>query len=122
MSRYLVHRSDANAEQVYEALKACGVHVERLGRPVDALLYSPAVWSLFRQRMRQCGIEVEASGPLHGNGIVGAVLAEIKTAKGKTRSKAQAAFLKRWPGPVLFLRTVTEGKARRMNRGRLCDT
>ena len=57
--------------------------MEPLGRPVDVLL--------------------EVSGLV--------AIAEIKTAKGKTRSRAQAAFLKRWRGPCPILRTVDQGIA-----------
>ena len=83
MARYLVHQSDRNAAPIIEAMRKAGACVEPLGRPVDLLL------------------EVA--------GIV--MICEIKTAKGKTRSRAQAAFLARWRGPCPILRTVDEGIA-----------
>ena len=83
MARYLVHQSDRNAAPIIEAMRKAGACVEPLGRPVDVLLT-----------------------------VAGLVaIAEIKTAKGKTRSRAQAAFLKRWRGPCPILRTVDDGIA-----------
>ena len=83
MARYLVHQSDRNAAPIIEAMRKAGACVEPLGRPVDVLLTVDGLTTI----------------------------AEIKTAKGKTRSRAQAAFLKRWRGPCPILRTVDEGVA-----------
>src|SRR4051812_28455013 len=38
MARYEVHRTDANAAEIYKAAKQLGFSVEKLNRPVDALL------------------------------------------------------------------------------------
>ena len=83
MGRYLVHQSDRNSQPIIEAMRKAGACVEPLGRPVDLLL--------------------EVAGLV--------MICEIKTAKGKTRSRAQAAFLKRWRGPCPILRTVDDGIA-----------
>ena len=83
MARYLVHQSDRNAAPIIAAMRKAGASVEPLGRPVDVLI-----------------------------GVAGLEkIAEIKTANGKTRSRAQAAFLKRWCVPCPILRTVDEGVA-----------
>jgi hypothetical protein len=83
MGRYQVHRSDANAPLIIDAMRKVGACVEPLGRPVDVL--------------------VTVADQV--------AIAEIKTARGKTRSAAQEAFLKRWRGPCPVLRTPEDGIA-----------
>jgi hypothetical protein len=38
MARYEVHQTDGNAEDIYRAAKKLGFSVEKLNRPVDAIL------------------------------------------------------------------------------------
>ena len=84
MARYQVHRSDGNAAVIIDAMRKAGACVEPLGRPVDVLVTVKAL----------------------------VAIAEIKTAKGKTRKgQAQASFLKRWKGPCPLLRTPEDGLA-----------
>lgn len=80
MGRYQVHRSDANAEDILGKLEQAGVLVYRAGRPVDALCLFRGHWTLL----------------------------EIKTVKGKTRSKAQAAFLRKFGSHVRVARTFED--------------
>src|SRR5688572_2754393 len=81
MARYLVHASDANAQPIIDAMRQIGACVEVIGQPCDVLLTV--------------------------NQIV--AVAEIKGLKGKVRSRKQASFLKRWPGPCPILRTPEDG-------------
>ena len=79
MANYVVHRVDANAEAIWQAMEAAGASVYR-GGPLDGII-----------------------GHRGDN-----LLIEIKTARGKLRT-SQKAFLARWKGQAYVIRTVEEG-------------
>lgn len=79
MAKYSYHRVDANAEAILTAMEQAGASIYR-GGPLDAIV------------------------GIRGDNI----LIEIKTAKGKLRP-SQKAFLARWKGHALVIRTVEEG-------------
>ena len=79
MGKYVVHRVDANAEAIWQAMEQLGASIYR-GGPLDGIVgFRGETW-----------------------------LVEVKTAKGKLRA-SQKAFLARWKGNALVLRTVEEG-------------
>ncbi len=75
MRSHRYHRSDTNAQDIIDALRAVGATVEHIGRPVD--------------------IAIGYRGVNY--------FAEIKTPKGKLRT-SQAAFVQRWRGQVQVVR------------------
>lgn len=79
MGRYQVHRSDANADEIIDALRAVGASVEPLGRPVDVAVGFRGVTYLL----------------------------EIKTRRGAVRP-SQRDFLERWRGHAAVVRSADE--------------
>ena len=79
VGKYHVHRTDANAEELYDAARGLGMSVVKLGRPVDAALGAHGV----------------------------TVLAEVKTKAGKLRPD-QSDFLRDFQGWATVLRSVED--------------
>lgn len=79
MAKYQIHRSDANAKGIIAAWRTAGATVETIGRPLDVLVG----W----------------------DGVT--YLCEIKTPRGSLRP-SQKAFLRRWKGQALVIRSVDE--------------
>lgn len=72
---------DDNQPDIIRALKACGISVYIIGKPVDLLVYNP--------RKKELG------------------LLECKALDGKF-TPDQVEFIARWPGPVHVARTPEE--------------
>ncbi len=79
MGKYQTHRADENAQALYDYLTAHGAAVERIGRPLDAL--------------------VEYRGEM--------VLVDVKGPKGRF-TPAQQRFTARWRGRWAILRTEAD--------------
>lgn len=79
MGRYEVHRTDANAEELYETARRLGFSVEKLDKPVDSMW---GIWDM-------------------------AVAVEVKMPSGKLRPK-QAKFMRTFKGMKRTVRTATD--------------
>lgn len=77
-------RTDANQQEVINALERCGVSVEVIGKPVDLLVCCRGVTSL-----------VEVKNPNRDRG-------------GDGLTKAQVEFIQRWPGAIFVVSSPVE--------------
>jgi hypothetical protein len=82
MAKYAYHRSDANQQEIIDALEARGVSVARIGRPLDLL----------------CGFR-------NAN-----YLLEVKRPKGRVEV-SQQRFLAGWNGQAVVVRSVADALA-----------
>lgn len=74
---------DSNQPEIVAALRALGISVEIIGKPLDLLIYNP--------RRNETA------------------LLEVKNPDGKNElTKEQVQFLERWPGPVYIARSKDE--------------
>ena len=84
---------DDNQPDIIRALKAVGVSVEIIGKPVDLLVYNP--------RTKETS------------------LLECKALDGRY-TKDQVEFMARWPGPVHVARSAEEAVAAVLGREVMC--
>ena len=75
---------DDNQPSIIRALKACGIAVEIIGKPLDLLVYNTHTKQTF--------------------------LVECKALDGRY-TKDQVEFMARWPGPIVVARTPEEAVA-----------
>jgi hypothetical protein len=80
MNPRIRHRSDANQEQIVDALRRVGVQVEVIGKPLDLLIHSKN----------------------------GTALMEVKNPNGGRLTKDQVEFIARWAGKIHVVETVEE--------------
>lgn len=85
-------KRDANEPEIVKALKAVGVQVEILNKPLDLLLWHRATCP-------------HCSGVLPDGAVVPM---EVKNPDGGRLTKDQVEFIARWPGKVHIVETIDE--------------